>query len=251
MPISRYPVTIDGETATIGTAAELVVALDVLQGNYDRAVLEQLGPYLAKIIGGPAGLYAVLRVLAPDDQLYLIDAIGEDMLSVVQRAGVLRDILATMAESRVEERLLEALGAAGLRDLLDTAEEVAEVLEWTYGDCDRLVLEILGPDFLADIFASGHDLSLVLRSLERNSQRELLDSLGWERVVALVGDRRDLAHLLRALPSEISQRLLQEFDPKRLRQLVRDARGRRYLDNYLEPEEAVYLDQRPEASHAE
>ncbi len=251
MPISRYPITIDGETATIGTAAELVVALDVLQGNYDRAVLEQLRPYLTKIVGGPAGLYAVLRVLAPDDQLYLIEAVGTDMLGVIQRAGALRDILATMAESRVEERLLEALGTVGLRELLGTAEEVAEVLEWTYGDCDRLVLEMLGPDFLSGLFASGHDLSLVLRSLERNSQRKLLESLGWERIIALVGDRRDLAHLLRALPADISRLLLQELKPERLRRLVRDARGRRYLDNYLEPEEAVYLDQLLEASHAE
>ncbi len=42
--IKRYPVTIDGETASIGTANELAVALDVLRGQYDRAVLEQLGP---------------------------------------------------------------------------------------------------------------------------------------------------------------------------------------------------------------
>jgi hypothetical protein len=51
--IKRYPVTIDGETASIGTANELAVALDVLQGQYDRAVLEQLGPALAYITGGP------------------------------------------------------------------------------------------------------------------------------------------------------------------------------------------------------
>jgi len=251
MTPTRYPITIDGETATVGSAAELVVALDVLQGQHDRTVLEQLRPYLAEIIAGPAGLHAVLRVLAPDDQVYLLEAMGPRLECAVQRAGVLRDILATLAESRVEERLLETIGAAGLRRLLGTAQEVAEALEWVYGDCDRLLLQLLGTDFLVGLFSSGHDLSLVLRSLEPTNQQALLDTLGWERVIALVLDRRDLAHLLRALPSGISQQLLERLDPARLQQVVRGERGRRYLDNYLEPEEAACLDRRLEVNRAE
>jgi hypothetical protein len=251
MPVLRYPITIDGETATIGTAGELVVALDVLQGQYDRAVLEQLRPHLAEIVGGPAGLYAVLRILVPEDQEYLLQALGPSLEGVVQRAGALRDILATLAETRVEERLLETIGAAGLRRLLGTAQEVAEVLEWVYGDCDRLLLQLLGPDFLASLLTCGYDLSLVLRSLESTGQQGLLDMLGWERVVGLVGDRRDLAHLLRALPAEISGSLLEHLDPARLRQIVRDRRGRGYLESYLEPDEAAWLDERLEVSDAE
>ena len=41
----RYPVTIDQETVQIGSASELAVALDVLQGQHDRAVLTQLQPH--------------------------------------------------------------------------------------------------------------------------------------------------------------------------------------------------------------
>jgi hypothetical protein len=251
MPLTRYPITVDGETATIGSAAELVVALDVLQGQYDRTVLEQLRPRLAEIVAGPAGLYAVLRVLAPDDQLYLLDALGPRLGSVVQRAGALRDILATLADARVEEKLVATLGPTGLRDLLGTAGELAEALEWVYGDCDRLLLQLLGADHVAGLLTCGYDLSLVLHALEPAGQQELLDTLGWEQVVALVGNRRDLAHLLRALPAAISRQLLQHIDPARLRQIVRGPRGQRYLDGYLEPEEAADLDQRLEVSHAE
>jgi hypothetical protein len=242
MSVARYSITIDNESADIGTSGELVVALDVLQGQHDRAVLEQLRPHLADIVGGPGGLYAVLRVLTPDDQVYLLEAIGPRLATIVQNAAALRDILATLAEVRVEETMLQTIGPEGLRRLLGTPEELAEVLEWVYGDCDRALLKLLGPQYLRDLFQCGYDLALALRALERTAQQELLDAIGWKDAVSLVGSRRDLAHLLRALPAQLSQQLLRHLEPSRVRQIVHDERGRRELGKYLEPEEAAYLD---------
>jgi hypothetical protein len=244
MPIPRYPISIDGESTDIGTAAELVAALDVLQGQHDRLVLEQLRPHLAAIIAGPQGLLATLKVLSADDQIYLIDALGSALPALVKDALALRDILATLAEARVEERLLVALGPVGLNTLIGSAEELAEVLEWIYGDCDRLALDLLGDDALRRLCLGGYELSLVLHALDQQRQQELLNMLGWEFVLSLVQDRRDLAYLLRALPAEMSQRLLDHLADERLRALVRDDRDRRYLEPYLETNEATYLDQR-------
>ncbi len=236
-----YPVTIDGETAQIGTAAELVVALDVLQGQHDRQVLAQLAPHLAEIIAQPEGLTNTFRVLVPDDRLYLIEALGPRLAGLVQSASALRDILAMLAETAVEEALLKAIGGDALRNLLATPEEAADVFEWIYGDCDRLLLELLGVDHLRTLFQSGYDLSLLLHALEAPAQELLLARLTWERVVALVRDRRDLAHLLRALPPQMSERLLAHFSPEQLRPLVGNERGWRYLQGYLQPEELAYL----------
>lgn len=241
MATTRYPITIEGETALIGTAAELVLALDVLQGQHDRTVLQQLRSHLAEIIGGPQGLYATLRVLAPEDKLYLIDALGPHLTGLVQKASTLRDILATLAETEVEERLLGTLGTDGLHALIGSVEELAEVLEWVYGDCDWLAMQLLGTEFLKRLFQSGYELSLVLYSLDNERQRELIEMFGWEYVLSLVHDRRDLAHLLRALPSELSNRLLTHFTRDQLWDLVRDERGWRYLHRYLEAEEATHL----------
>ena len=251
MEITRYPISIDGETADVATAGELVTALDVLQGHYDRAVLEQLRPHLAKVIGGPQGLYATLKVLSAEDQLYLIEALGPRLVGVVQRAGALRDILATLAESGVEEKLLETLGPEGLRVLIGSAEELAGVLEWVYGSSDWLALQLLGVDFLKNLFQSGYELSLVLYSLDRARQQELIDLLGWEHVMALVHDRRDLAHLLRALPAELSNRLLTHFTKDQLWAIVQDGRGWRYLYSYLEVAEAAYLSDLLEVNDAQ
>jgi hypothetical protein len=248
---TQYAITIEGETAPIATAAELVVALDVLQGQHDRAVLQQLGPHLAEIIGGPKGLYNTLKVLETEDQLYLIDALGPGLAGVVQRAGALRDILATLAEDRVEERLLATLGTDGLQGLVQSAEDLAGVLEWVYGRSDQLVLQLLGAPFLKGLFQSGYDLSLVLYSLDQGRQRELIDMLGWSEVRSLVHNLRDLAHLLRALPGELSIRLLALFEGDQLWALIRNDHGLRFLRQYLEVEEVACLDELLEVSDAE
>jgi hypothetical protein len=250
---ARYPISVESEDADVGTAAELVVALDVLQGQHDHLVLQQLRPHLAEILGGPKGLHAVLRVLAPDDQLYLVDALGPDLRRVVRDALSLRDLLAALADVRVEQRLLQTLGSPGLRALIGSAEELAEVLEWVYGDCDRLVLDLLGARFLKGLFKSGYDLSLVLHSLDKTRQQELLDEvLGWDGVPSLVRDRRDLGHLLRALPGDLSQRLLSHVPAERLGRIVGGDEGWHYLHRYLEADEAAYLRQRLEVqSHAQ
>ena len=54
--LARYPVRLDGETADVGDAEELVVLLDVLNGRSDREVLTQLSPHLPLIIRKPSDL---------------------------------------------------------------------------------------------------------------------------------------------------------------------------------------------------
>ena len=152
------------------------------------------------------------RVLSPDDQIYLFDALGPALPRIVSKATALRDVLATLAEERVEVGLLETLGGDGLRSLIVSAEQLAEVLEWVYGQCDRLVLDLLGADHLRHLCLGGYELSLVLHGLDHARQRELLDTLGWEHVLGVVQDRRDLAYLVRALPAELSRRAAEPPD---------------------------------------
>jgi hypothetical protein len=237
----QFPITISNETAAIGTAAELTVALDVLQGDHDRAVLVQLAPHLAQIIGDGRGLLAVLRVLSPADQLYLIGCIGSGLPTVIHNAQILRDILAMLADCKVEEALLSAIGSARLRELLATPEELADVLEWVYGESDRLVMQLLGDAHLRGLFASGHELSLVLGMLDHRLQKELIELLGWEQVSALIHSRTDLAHLLATLPAALSTELLPRIPVDRLHALIRNAQGWQALCASLELPEIEQL----------
>ncbi len=236
--IPRYAVTIEGETSYIGTANELAVALDVLQGRHDRAVLEQLAPHLAEIIGGPAGLLIVFKSLSSDDQLYLLGAVDGKLTSLLQEARHMRDLFAALSVTAVEQCVLETLGTNGLRTLIMTANQLAQVLEWLYGECDKQLIDLLGSDYVRRIIRNGYELSLVLNSLDEMGQQELAEKLGWERVVELVSDGRALAYLMRTLPPSLSARLTEQYTREQLVDLIGNQRDWSYLYDRLEPAEA-------------
>ncbi len=238
---TRYPITIEGEMTDIGTAAELVVALNVLQGHHDRQVLEQLKDHITEILLTPEDLYNVLTVLIPEDQVFLIEIIGSNLVHVLKKASWMRDILATLADLSVEAKLIENLGSNGLQELIHSAEDLSGILEWVYEECDKLVLELLGKDFLMKIFQSGYELSLVLYSLDHIRQNELIEMLGWENIVKLIRNRNDLAHLFRALPSELSKKILTHFTKEKLWKIIIDEQGWHSLRNYLETDEITHL----------
>jgi len=239
--MSRYPITIDQETVQIGSARELAVALDVLQGQYDRVVLTQLQPHLAQIIPQASQLLTVMKSLSADDQVFLIQALHGNLARIMQDASHLRDLLATLAEEKVETTLLQTLGSNGLRSLILNAEEMAEVLEWVYGHTDQLALELLGLDYVRNLSREAADLSAILHSLDSSLQAKLVDQLGWEFCLGLVRDGRDLAYLLRALPSAVSERLLKHYNPVQLTRLIGNSRDWKYLYQRLEPEEADFI----------
>ncbi|MDO8671886.1 MAG: hypothetical protein Q7O66_10720 [Dehalococcoidia bacterium] len=239
--LTRYPVTIDGETLAIGTANELSVALDVLQGQHDREVLEQLASNLTDIVDSPTGFCIVLKSLEPADQVFFIRALGSRLADVLQSARYLRDILATMSVVEVEQALLERLGRDGLRRLIVSCGDLAGILEWVYGECDQRLLELLGVDYLRLVLADAIGLSQVLTGLDEAGQRFLIDLLGSEFLIELVGTGRDLAYLLRALPASISRELLNHFTRGRLVELIGNAADWEFLCRRLEADEAAYL----------
>ena len=249
--VTRYPVTIEGESADIGTANELAIALDVLHGQHDRAILEQLRLHLADIVGNAAGLTNVLRALEPADQIFLIQALGAQLPGVLQHARFLRDLFAILADDEVEQCLMETLGTTGLRALILTAPELGEVLEWVYGQADQQILDLLGTPYLKRLIRNGEDLALVLNGLAEAAQASLIDQLSWARVIELIDDGREFAYLLRALPAELGTRLLEHYSREQLIDLIGNQHDWAYVVDRLEPAEAaVLLNKLGGASHA-
>jgi len=249
--LTEYTITIEGETATVANVEELVVALDVLQGGHDRAVLEQLQLHLPALVRGPRHLQRLLKVLEPEDQLFLLACVGPVLPDALENGAALRDLLIILAEERVKEAVLTGLGAEALQRLIETPEQLAEVLQWTYGHGDATVLDLLGPAFLRGLLEDGYALRLALDALEADGQRSLIAMLGWERVLDLVGNARDLAHLMRALPVELSRRLADQLPAERVRALVGNPRHWRTIEPVLEAEERAHLRARLEALDAQ
>lgn len=242
--LHRYPVHIDGETVTIGTANELSAAMDVLQGQHDRQVLEQLRPHLVEIIAGPSGLISILKSLSEGDQLFLIDAIGADFARLVQHPRRLSDLLAMMSSEVVENKILETLGHTGLNQLIVRPEDLGETLEWLYGHSDKRVLELLGVNALRNIIRSGNGLAIVLDALELDAQRELLNTLGKEHVLGLISNGIELARLLRSMPAELGVSFIEEMSKEQLIKIINNAADWEYLWKRLETAEAQAMAQK-------
>ena len=249
-PVVRYRVTIEGETADIGTANELSIALDVLHGLHDRAILEQLQSHLADIVGNAIGLTNVLRSLESADQIFLIQAVGARLPTVLQDARFLRDLFAILAEDAVEQCLIETLGTIGLRALILTAAELSEVLEWLYGQRDQQVLDLLGAVYLKRLIRNGEDLALVLNGLAEPAQANLIDQLSWSRVIELISDGREFAYLMRALPVELGTRLLEHYSREQLINLIGNQHDWAYVYDRLETAEAAVLMNQLGVNHA-
>ena len=239
--INRFPLIFNGESVLIGTANELAIALDVLQGQSDHEALIQLEPHLTEIIGNANGLMTVIRSLSLDNQIFLIQVIGPDLGDVIQNAACLRDILAVVSDPRMEITILTTLGSSGLRSLLETGPELSDVLEWVYGECDSLVIDLLGKDYFRRLMRSASDLSNVLRNVDTPLQARILEHLGWSFVVNLVKDGYDLAYLLRTLPPVNSDQLLHHFSGQQLISLIGNRTEWNYLYQRLEPAEADML----------
>ena len=245
-----FTVVIEGESASVETADELAVLLEVLHGDHYQDALDQLGSNLADILCEPRGLCAVLKSLAPESQLYLLNQLGPRLIDVVQRADVLRNILAALTEPLVEKRLLELLDSDGLKRLIHEPEDLAGILEWVYDCCDEFVISLLDERFLRHLLQTGHKISLVLPSMTEASQSILIEKLGWSHVISLAYDARVLGLLLRALAPDLGLRLIREFTPKMLRTAVGGERGLGELYRFLNEAETEAVNTLLENDHA-
>lgn len=245
-----FPVALDGESAEIGCAADLAVALDVLNGRRDRVLLEQLRPDLSNIVRTAADLAILMRALAKDDQLFLIAHLAGALPDILKDAARLRELLAFASEPEVKRKIIETLGADGLRALIVSARDLAGALEWVYGPIGGRMVELVGADFLKRHLRHGEDLALVFNSLSDAAQTQLIESIGFPFVVALIRTARDLALLLHAAPPDIARALIRHFSRAQLIEIIGDRASWRYLHARIRPDEAAELLQRLDAPHA-
>jgi hypothetical protein len=239
--IKRYPASLDGETLAIGTAGELAIALDVLNGTSDRVLLEQLAPHLGEIISDSAGLMLVFKSLSTADQIFLVGTLGAQLTTIIGSAQALRDLLSYLADTAVEQKIIATLGSSGLRALIHHVTELSQILHWVYEDADNQVLTLLGADYVRRMVHNGYELSLMLDTLHDRGEREFIEMLGYHRIKQLISDGRDLAYVLRAVPSEEGAKILDEFTSAELVALIGNANDWAFLWKQLEPTEAELL----------
>ena len=236
-----FEIKIGHDSALVESADELVAILDVLQGQHDREVLQQLEKDLHLLIRNSKELYKVVSILHFEDQIYLFRILEGQLAEIIGKGSGLRDLLAFISEDEAENALIETLGSAGIQKLITNAVELAEILEWVYGSMDQTILNYLTVASIQKIVKGGREMSLILNALDAASQRKLIDGLGEVFIRKLIHQTEDFAYLMRALPFETSRQLVDSLDGDKIRDLIRSAEDLIYLNRYLDASEQEYL----------
>jgi hypothetical protein len=231
----------DGISAEVGNAQELVVILQALLGEEDRVILCQLKEHLIDIIGDSNGLYQVLKALESNDHLFLIEILGEDVKKLLNKSEQLSKLFSFLSQPSTKSLLLKNLGSEFLRKLIYSPEELSEILEWIYEEDDVMLLKMLGEVYNRKLYHNGSELSLVLHNVSISSQEWYLRFLGLEYLSELTINWQDLAWLLRALPHSLSCIYLETLDSEKLSNLIRNQDEWEKISKFLEPEEEDYL----------
>jgi hypothetical protein len=242
----RYPIRWNGEGADVATIDELMVALDVLHRQHDRAIVEQLRPVIGDLIAAgdrapAANLKILLKALSAEDRLFVVEVLGSRLLPLIGTAVELRNVLVSLADLEVEAATLRAIGAEGLRYLVATCRQLWEILEWLYGDNDVLLLELLGPSSVRGLVVRGEDLAEILRRLDPDRQLPVLQMLGWDFVLGLMRDAVDLGEVLSALCTDAYAALIARLPRSRIVALAGSEAGWHELGSRLSFSKTILL----------
>ncbi len=162
--------------------------------------------------------------------------------SLFTDAKGLCELLAFMSQPGTEAFLLAGIGAGHLREIIQCPSELADVLEWIYGEDDLLLMNLIGMEHIALLFRTGTEISLVLHNLDAKGQQKLLEVIGYENIPEMVHTWQDLAYIMRSLPRELSLSLLEKFTPSKLRRLFSNDCDRASISRFLENQEEAALD---------
>lgn len=238
---THFKIKIGNECTTIETADELVAVLDVLQGQYDKEVLQQLAPNLHLIIRNSKELLKIVGLLPNEDQIFLFRILGDHLIEIIGSGSSLRDLLAHLLADEVKIRLIQSLKPEGIQKLIRNAKELAEVLEWVYGSQDRTVVNYLSIETIQKLIKGGSDLGLVLRAVEPDFQEYLLKELGHHYLVGVIHQTEDFASLLKVLPFETSKLVIDSLNDAKIKDLIRSADDLAYINRYLDQFKEDYL----------
>jgi hypothetical protein len=242
----RYPIQWNGEGADVATIDELMVALEVLNRQHDRDIVEQLRPVIGDLIAAgdrapAANLKILLKELSAEDRLFVVEVLGARLLPLVGTAVELRNLLVSLADLDVEAAILRTMGAEGLRHLIATCRQLWEILEWLYGDNDVLLLELLGPPAVRSLVVRGDDLAEILCRLDPDRQLPVLQMLGWDFVLGLMRDAVDLREVLSALCTDAYAALIARMPRSRIVELAGSDAGWYELGRRLSFSKTVLL----------
>lgn len=206
---------------------ELALTLELLAETpnapvYHWNIIMSLDTQLEGLIQTYKGLALCLKHLNHKNRFLLLVKIGDVLPQVIGSSWNFANILARIPEESDKIRLIKQIRKRGLEKMIFTAYDFANMLEWLYGDGQRIALETLGDEYLRRLVVRGEDAYVMLQFLSKEHKTMFIEMVGMEHLRRTIHSPGDFNAIFKGLTDEYSEKLLEELGNDMIEHLFLD-----------------------------
>lgn len=138
-------------------------------------IIMELDEELLTIIKTHRWLIACLKALNEKNSFLLLVKISDILSNIFNNSLELWEILARLREEWDKIRLLKQMRNRWLSRLINSSEDLLNILEWVYDWAERETLDILWAETIRELFVYPSDIYNVLHYLENENKDYLID----------------------------------------------------------------------------
>ncbi|MDD5376965.1 MAG: hypothetical protein PHH16_02500 [Candidatus Gracilibacteria bacterium] len=210
---------------TIHNEEELALIIELLASSSDvyelhRHLIMSLDERLMDIILSYKGLLLCMKHMEFKNRFLLLVKIGDTLSRVVEKSAHLGSILAGIPEEVDKIRIIKSIRAKGLIQMIHTPDDLGNIMEWIFGEGERIVFEMLGKDFLEPLFAYGTDIYKVFHFLSDENKDILAEMLTFPFMKSRIYTAEDFFYVLKALSNGKVREFIPTFSPEEIRKII-------------------------------
>lgn len=175
---------------------------------------------LMKIILTYKGLLLCMKHMEYKNRFLLLVKMGDTLPHVIETSTHLGSLLASIPEETDKIRIVKSMRYRGLTEIIYTPDDLGNILEWIFGEGEKIIMDILGKDFLQKLFAYGTDIYKVFHFLSDENKNILADIISLTFIQSCIYTSEDFFYVLKALSNEKVQEFIPLFTPEEIRSII-------------------------------
>lgn len=226
---------------------ELALMIDLLASSPEsyelhRHLIMSLDEELMNIILSYKGLLLCMTHMEYRNRFLLLVKIGDTLPFIIGTSEHLGSILASIPTEEDKIRIIKSIRTKGLTHMVQTPDHLGSILEWVFGEGERVIFDMLGTDFLKSLFAYGTDIYKVFHFLSPENKDIFADSLSLSFIKSRIYTAEDFFYVLKALSNDKVREFVPLFNVVELRNIIgNDDILRNYLRKITQEKEEALL----------
>ncbi len=226
LPTNDHILSFGDKQYTVHNENELALIIDLLSlsdESYElhRHLIMSLDAELMDIISSYKGLLLCMKNMEFKNRFLLLVKIGDQLSRIVEKSVYLGSILASIPEEADKIRIIKSIRTKGLVQIIHIPDDLGNILEWIFGEGERVIFDMLGEEFLKSLFAYGTDVYKVFHFLSSENKDVLADILTLPFIKSIIYTAEDFFYVLKALSNDKAREFIQLFDPAEIRAIIR------------------------------